>query len=34
MQAIAPNLLDRACTATAPNQQWVADVTYLCTAEG
>lgn len=32
--AIAPNLLDRAFHATAPNQKWVADFTYLWTAEG
>lgn len=33
-QAIAPNLLDRQFEATAPNQKWVADFTYLWTAEG
>ena len=32
--AIAPNLLDREFHATTPNQQWVADFTYLWTAEG
>ena len=32
--ATAPNLLDRDFTATAPNQKWVADLTYLWTAEG
>lgn len=32
--AIAPNLLDRAFEASAPNQKWVADFTYLWTAEG
>ena len=32
--AIAPNLLDRQFDATAPNQKWVADFTYLWTAEG
>lgn len=32
--AIAPNLLDRQFQATAPNQKWVADFTYLWTAEG
>jgi putative transposase len=32
--AVAPNLLDRDFTATAPNQKWVADFTYLWTAEG
>ena len=32
--SIAPNLLDRAFQATAPNQKWVADFTYLWTGEG
>ena len=32
--AIAPNLQDRQFQATAPNQKWVADFTYLWTAEG
>jgi putative transposase len=32
--AIAPNLLDRQFVATAPNQSWVADFTYIWTAEG
>jgi putative transposase len=32
--AIAPNSLDREFTATAPNQKWVADFTYVWTAEG
>ena len=32
--AIAPNILDREFTAVAPNQKWVADFTYLWTAEG
>jgi putative transposase len=32
--AIAPNLLDRAFEATAPDQKWVADFTYLWTAQG
>jgi len=31
---IANNLLDRQFAATAPNQRWVADFTYLWTAEG
>ena len=31
---IAPNLLDRQFDAPAPNQRWVADFTYLWTAEG
>ncbi len=34
VHAIAPNLLDRDFTATAPNPKWVADFTYLWTAEG
>lgn len=34
VHAIAPNLLDRDFTATAPNQKWVADFTYLWTLEG
>ena len=32
--AIAPNLLDRQFQANTPNQKWVADFTYLWTAEG
>lgn len=32
--ALAPNVLDRQFTATAPNQKWVADFTYLWTGEG
>ena len=31
---IAPNVLDRQFTATAPNQKWVADFTYIWTREG
>ena len=31
---LAPNVLDRQFTATAPNQKWVADFTYLWTSEG
>lgn len=34
VHAIAPNLLDRDFTATAPNQKWVAAFTYLWTLEG
>jgi putative transposase len=34
VHAIAPNVLDRQFTATAPNQKWVADFTYLWTSEG
>ncbi len=32
--AIAPNVLDRVFEAPAPNQKWVADFTYIWTAEG
>ncbi len=32
--AVAPNLLDRSFEATAPDRKWVADFTYLWTAEG
>lgn len=31
---VAPNLLDRNFVATAPNQKWVADVTYIPTDAG
>jgi len=31
---LAPNVLDRQFTATAPNQKWVADFTYVWTSEG
>jgi putative transposase len=31
---IAPNVLDRQFTADAPNRRWVADFTYVWTAEG
>ncbi len=34
VHAIAPNVLDRDFSATAPNQKWVADFTYLWTLEG
>ena len=32
--AAAPDLVDRKFTATAPNQLWVADVTYVPTVQG
>lgn len=32
--SIAPNILDRQFKASAPNQKWAADFTYLWTAEG
>lgn len=31
---VAPNLLERDFRASAPNQKWVADITYVDTAEG
>ena len=34
LHLIAPNVLDRDFTATAPNQKWVADFTYIWTREG
>jgi putative transposase len=34
LHLIAPNVLDRDFTATAPNQKWVADFTYIWTSEG
>lgn len=34
LHLVAPNLLDRQFTATAPNQKWVADFTYIWTHEG
>ncbi len=33
-RAASPNLLDRAFEASAPNQKWIADFTYIWTAEG
>jgi len=32
--SLAPNILDRQFTASAPNQKWVADFTFVWTAEG
>lgn len=32
--ALSPNLLDRQFTAERPNQKWIADFTYVWTAEG
>jgi transposase InsO family protein len=32
--AVAPNVLDRAFVAPAPNRRWIADFTYNWTAEG
>jgi putative transposase len=32
--AVAPNVLDRAFAAPAPNRKWIADFTYIWTAEG
>jgi len=32
--AIAPNLLDRDFSATAPNRKWAGDITYIWTSEG
>jgi putative transposase len=34
LHQLAPNVLDRQFSATAPNQKWVADLTYLWTTEG
>ena len=34
VHTLAANVLDRQFTATAPNQKWVADFTYLWTLEG
>ena len=33
-QPVADNLLDRNFTATAPNQKWLTDITYVPTREG
>ena len=32
--AVAPNVLDRGFEASAPNRKWIADFTYVWTAEG
>ena len=32
--AVAPNVLDRAFAAPAPNRRWIADFSYIWTAEG
>src|SRR4029078_1972061 len=32
--AVAPNVLDRGFGAPAPNRKWIADFTYVWTAEG
>jgi transposase InsO family protein len=32
--AVAANVLDRAFEAAAPNREWIADFTYVWTAEG
>ena len=34
IHAIAPNILDRQFYATQPNHKWIADFTYIWTAEG
>ncbi len=34
MALVSHNILDRAFEASAPNQKWVADFTYIWTAEG
>ena len=34
LSAIAPNVLDRQFHAAAPNTKWIADFTYIWTAEG
>jgi len=31
---IAPNLLDRDCSAAGPNQKWAGDISYIWTREG
>jgi putative transposase len=32
--AVSPNILDRVFQASAPNQKWIADFTYIWTAQG
>jgi putative transposase len=32
--AVAANVLDRSFEAAAPNRKWIADFTYMWTAEG
>jgi transposase InsO family protein len=32
--AVGPNVLDRSFEAPAPNRKWIADFTYMSTAEG
>jgi putative transposase len=32
--AVAPNVLDRTFEAATPNRKWIADFTYVWTAEG
>lgn len=34
VHSVAPNILDRQFEATAPNQKWAADFTYVWTSEG
>lgn len=34
LNAMAPNVLDRQFSASAPNQKWVADFTHIWAAEG
>jgi putative transposase len=34
VSVVAPNVLNRQFTATRPNQRWIADFTYIWTAEG
>ena len=34
VNTIAPNILDRSFHAVAPNRKWIADFTYVWTAEG